>query len=398
MKKSKTNKNKIEKIYIGGWFQRTTLHLYEIYNFLQEGRSPLDLDAKKLKRLQEALNLKSVEMIMDRMEHIDAVTKDEINIKIYEDGLIVLSTKPNSLKNDIEKLRLYYENKLSKGLNYIFSLGAPAPKELANIQNIYPYFIVLNKSSSKEVQSILKDFEQQKFFEIKRKTFEIYRGNKLYIINNFSEKQQSIERVVEEQIFMREFRTQLHRYLNLHRIIWEKIAEVKERGLIKGSEISKFKNKIESYSKTITLIDTRIAQMGAYIKTRGAIAGKDKDLKRFESVLEYKYETLMDTLDYVKEIWVMTKRYVDSALELFSDLQSQSTSKSINNLAIITSMGVGATLIGLFTKEFPEFTWVGPVYFLILALIGYIADKTMKYLYSRKKYTINDIEEDRNIK
>lgn len=37
---------KIEKIYIGGWFQRTMLQLTEIYDFLREGKSKLALDSK----------------------------------------------------------------------------------------------------------------------------------------------------------------------------------------------------------------------------------------------------------------------------------------------------------------------------------------------------------------
>jgi len=37
---------KVEKIFVGGWFQRTTLHLSEIYDFLKEAKSPLDLNKK----------------------------------------------------------------------------------------------------------------------------------------------------------------------------------------------------------------------------------------------------------------------------------------------------------------------------------------------------------------
>ena len=37
---------KIQKIYIGGWFQRTTLQLSEIYDFLRDGESKLELDKR----------------------------------------------------------------------------------------------------------------------------------------------------------------------------------------------------------------------------------------------------------------------------------------------------------------------------------------------------------------
>lgn len=43
----------IQQISIGGWFQRTTLHLSEIYDFLKYAESPLDLESKKLKSLRK---------------------------------------------------------------------------------------------------------------------------------------------------------------------------------------------------------------------------------------------------------------------------------------------------------------------------------------------------------
>ena len=126
----------IEKIYIGGWFQRTTLQLSEIYDFVREGISELNLDKKKLVRLHNNLDMKEVEYGVDGLEYIMITTQNGIHVKIFEDGLIVLSdTDVNefSLFKDIDNLADYYENKLSPAISYLFSLGAPVPKELANI-------------------------------------------------------------------------------------------------------------------------------------------------------------------------------------------------------------------------------------------------------------------------
>lgn len=48
---------KIEKIYIGGWFQRTTLHLSEMADFLGSGESQLELDKEKLKNFRDQLQI-----------------------------------------------------------------------------------------------------------------------------------------------------------------------------------------------------------------------------------------------------------------------------------------------------------------------------------------------------
>ncbi|OGZ59243.1 MAG: hypothetical protein A3B96_04445 [Candidatus Spechtbacteria bacterium RIFCSPHIGHO2_02_FULL_43_15b] len=390
---------KIEKIYIGGWFQRTTLHLSEIYDFLKQADSPLKLDKAKLSELRNEMRISSVEMKLGNLDCVIVKSDLGIEVKIYEDGLIVLC-KVNglSIKNEIQTLATYYEQKLSPGIRYIFSLGAPIPKDLANIKTIFPYFIILDNSPKQDIKELFGQFKQEKYFEILKKEFEIYRGDKLYVINNFSEKLSNIEDFVEEQVFIREFKSQLHRYLNLHRIIWERIADVKERGKIKGSEVGLFKDKIESYSKTINLIDGRISQMGTYIRTRESIAKNNAGLANFLDVLDFKYETLADTLEYIKDIWNMTKNYVNSALDLFSSIQAASTESSVTNLTVITSMGVGATLIGLFSEKLPEFHISGVMYFLIVASIGYIANKIMKMIYTRRMYKISDVKIVKDIK
>jgi hypothetical protein len=390
---------KIQKIYVGGWFQRTVLHLVEIYDFLKGADSPLDLDKEKLNNFRDMLKIDSLEMKIGDLEYINIISKYGIEFKIYEDGLIMLSKNPElSIEDDIKSLTSYYEEKLSPGLSYIFSLGAPMPKELADIKTIYPYFLVLDKADRKDIESLLSNFKQEKYFEIKRKSFEIYRGDKLYIINNISEKFSSIEKFVEEQTFIREFNGQLHRYLNLHRVIWERIAEVKEKGEIRGRDVGSFADKVESYSKTINLIETRIKQMGTYIRTREAIIKNNKELAEFIDVLQFKHEALSNTLKYIMEIWQMTKNYVNSAINLFTSIQAKSTENSVTNLAIITSMGVGATLISLFTQKKPNFTLFGALYFFILIFIGYSTNQIMKMIYRNRRYKIRDIEVAKDIK
>ena len=388
-----------KNIYIGSWFQRTTLHLSEIYDFLTVAESPLKLDKEKLKKLRDNLQLISVEDIHDDFEYICATSKNGITFKIYEDGLIILNRDPkDSIKEDIDFLTSYYENEMSEGLKYLFSLGAPIPKELANIKTVYPYFIVSEFAEEADIYELLNEFEQEKHFEIKKDSFDIYRGDTLYIINSKGESFKTIEKFIGEQIFIREFKAQMHRYLNLHRTIWENIAEIKEVGKIRGRDIKKLKSKIEGYNKTISMIETRINQMGAYINTRANIVKNDPQMNKFIDVLQFKYESLSNTLTYIQEIWQMTKRYVESALKIFSDLKSKSTVSSLKSLTVVTSMGVGATLIGLLSKTaLPQFTSAGLFYFSFVAFIGFLVNHVTKYLYAHKTYSIKNVKADKDI-
>lgn len=383
----------IKRVYVGGWFQRTRLHLGEIYDFLLSAESPLNLDKQKLQQLREDLKINKLQLMVDQLEYI-LLESEGTTVRIYEDGLVTLTTDhSHDLQQDIAKLTSYYENKLSPAFSYIFSLGAPVPKELANIKTVYPYFVVTEGASPERVNELLNEFSQHQYFTINEAEFDIYRGDKFYLIDQKGVSDDDVQRFIEEQIFVREFRGQLHRYLNLHRTIWEKIAEVIERGEMTGSEIPAFKTKVDQYKKTIDFIGTRINQMDTYLHTRASIASHDERLKKFQSVLGYKHETLSDTLEYINDLWDLTKQYVDSAVKIFGDLAAKSTDNSVKNLTIVTSMGVGATLIGLFTtKTLPSFTIVGVGYFFALAMLGWGVNKALGWWAKKKKYRVKSTD------
>ncbi len=392
---------KISNVYIGGWFQRTMLQLSEIYDFLRQGTSQLNLDSKKLLELRKNLGIGKIDYSVDGEEYIEYTTAEQINVKIFEDGLIILNNKnvsDETLFADIDKVTDYYENRLSTAFNYLFSLGAPVPKELAQIENIYPYFIVCDNANKEQINDLLTRTEKQKYFEFSNPKYDVIRGDKYYFINNKKNSFTNIERYIEEQVFIREFKGQMHRYLNIHRIIWEKIDAVKENVNVRGSEIVKFTSKLEGYAKTINLIDGRINQMGTYIATREKIAKSDKELSEFLAISGYRYETLRDTLDYIKYLWDMTQNYVKSAQNLFESLKSDVTSKSVDSLTIVTSMSAGASIIGLLTETAPEFTIFGVIYFFILALIGWISTKVLGTISNKRKYEVSDIEYVKDIK
>ena len=384
------NNQDIERISIGGWFQRTSLHLSEIYDFLKGTPSPLDFEQEKIARLRQEIDPQNLTLHVGELDHVSFQGGDGVQVVIYEDGLITLHIEhvEGHIADEVSRLTSFYEEKISPGFSYIFSLGAPVPKELANIKTIYPYFVVLNNRSKEESLSVLRDLDEQVHYTVNKENFDIYRGNKLYVINN---KQASLDLVgdfIEEVIFTREFKVQLHRYLNLHRIIWEQIAEVKERGSIKGSEIGPFKGKIEHYAKSINLIAARIEQMDSYIGTRGKVAREHLSESEFIDVVGFRYETLKNTLKYVKHIWKMTENYVKSANAIFGDLQASATSKSIQGLTVVTSMGVGASLISLLNTSKPELSKYGLIYVLALAAIGYTVNRVMNWWGMSRTYRV----------
>jgi hypothetical protein len=392
---------KISNVYIGGWFQRTMLQLTEIYDFLRNCDSKLDLDKEKLKEYHKALQIGNIEYGVDGEEYIAFTTALNIRVKIFEDGLIIVNNtnvSEETLFSDIDKVQDYYENNLSPAFSYLFSLGAPVPKELANIETIYPYFVVCEDTSREDILKVLSVKDSQKYFEFECEKYNVVRGDKYYFVNNKKQSLENIEKYIEQQIFIREFKGQLHRYLNIHRIIWEKIDQIKEKKNVKGSEIISFMTKLEEYAKTVNLIDGRINQMTTYISTREKIAKSDPELTEFLLVSGYRYETLRDTLTYIQYLWDMTQTYLTSAKTSIKDVKSDFTDNSISNLTIVTSMGVGASLLGLIdSTSLPSVSAFGIAYFFILAALGWAVNKLMSSIKERKKYELSDIDYDENI-
>ena len=384
----------VQEIYIGGWFQRTSLHLHEIYRFLKYAESNLSLDESKLKEYKSLVNPQEIELIMDELDYVSFRTVDDISVRIYEDGLTTLGTNviTSVLEKDFERMTSFYEDKLSKALSYIFSLGAPVPKELAHIKTIYPYFVILDNESEKNVNALLSEFNQTRYTTINKPSFSLVQGDKVYLFNNKTSELKKVRDFIEETIFLREFQGQLDRYLNLHRTIWEKIAEVKERGVIKGSEVKEYKTKAESYEKTINLIDTRISQMDSYIHTREKITRTHISDPEYFEILQYRYETLADSLKYVADLWVMTKNYVHSALGVFSSIQGKATESSIKGLTLITTVGVLASLGKLFFQDVTKFNIGGVGYFVGLLCAGYVLGYVMNKMGQNRTYKVKNIK------
>jgi hypothetical protein len=384
-------------IYLGYWYQRTSLHLSEVYDFFRTDTSPLDLNKEKLKNFHSELSIKHVEFKIDVLEYIELVTTHGITVKYYEDGLVIMTKKFSDTSAAKNELSDYYENRFMPAVNYLFSLGAPTPRELATIKPVYPYFLVTKNASRDTIDKLLKDLGEEEYYELKNDDVGIYRGETHFVINALG-KFDGVEQLIESFVFFSEFKAQLHQYLNLHRIIWQKIETIKEQGSISGKDISKQRNELESYKKTIELIDGRMEQMGLYIESR---AGNVKDLgweTFLTKLLAFKYENLQHNLDYVKALWTMTRQYVDAAIQIFSELNQQSTKNSVTALTIISSIGVvGVILTHLAKTESPKITDIGMLYFVLLIGIALFINRMVNHVFNSMTYKIKAIEYKKNI-
>ncbi len=191
------------------------------------------------------------------------------------------------------------------------------------------------------------------------------------------------------QIFFREFKDQLEKYLTIHRTIWEEISDIKEAAAIKGKEVEAIRGKLDGYQKTISLIANRINQMGSYNNTRSSVAKHLEIEKDLVALLEYKFETLTDTLSYIKEIWKMTSDYLASAIANLVEIKNQTTSNNLKSLQTITSIGVISGVLGyLSANTLPHVSRAGAIYFVVLFCLTWGMNFVISQRYKNKKYSL----------
>jgi len=375
------------RVTYGGWYPRTTIHLREIFDFFQSGRSETKLDPATLQQHRAALRLQGVSREAGNLEYVLATTSDDIEIRYYEDGLFTLSVTTSELASSKRRLEEYYSQAFNPALAYLFSLGAPTPKVLANIKTVHPFVISLaTKYSEAAGEAVLGEHIYE---HLAADHITVYKTEHFFLIAGKGKDPESLRELVEMQLFFREFKDQLEHYLNIHRTIWEEIETIKEQQFFRGQDIEPIRNRLDTYQKTINLISSRIKQMGTYVRTRKSIAAEAQIEETLNKLFQYKFDVLLNTLEYINEIWKMTDNYLSSAIQVVNEVQAQSTKSSIDSLRTITTIGVISGLIGYFAStEFPRFTAVGVQYFLLLVLANVLIGAIIGYINRRRKYRV----------
>lgn len=371
---------KIHSVHIGTWFQRTDLHLREIYKFLSNGDLQ-GLENQKLDDLRATLgkyDLKFSEGLTNAL-HINT---DKITTEITEDGVVLLSKTYQDAKEDIAILKHQYEDLLSPALTYVFSRGAPLPKELANIKLVYPYFFVAEGATEKDVEDVLKNFDDNLVSTVKGKNLTLFIG-KVGTTLSFSGKEdlEKAQEIIKYGIFFREFETQLSQYLNLHRTIWEEMDQIRSKKSINRGDFPRIRNKLIERKKFLSFVSARLNQMEHLIIEREKYAEGQKIKDELAQISWDSFASLMATHKYVEELWKMTKEYVDATVELLQIFYQESTQKELVALEIISIFNV---VIGL-VNFFKSVEVIDLVVIMSSSAVFYV---TLKYLIRGRKFTL----------
>jgi Mg2+ and Co2+ transporter CorA len=381
---------KIEKIYLGTWFQRTSLHLKEIYNFLKNKKGVAGLDQNKLDKFWEELKVEKISFYEKTNFDFLEAKCDGVTILITEDGIVLLSLPAKELHETIASLENFYSQRFGPVLSYLFSRGAPLPKQLEKAKEIYPLIgITKNLSSKEEAKKLFREFDDEFFSSVSSKDIEIFFGQ---VLNLFNVKQRSangdfIEELLLNIVFFREFQDQLNRYLNLHRTMWDRISRIRESKTLRYKDFPYVRQQILEFLKTLSFVKARLSQMDDIIAARILLI--NPVLKKKLPELGFsRFEHLEADQKYVSHLWQMTIEYVDGTLNLLESLFQENTQRELGALKFVTLI---AALTGFFGMNiaFPwEERWLEffPSSFVVIILIILLS---LSFYFLLKKFVRN---------
>ena len=384
---------KIENIYLGTWFQRTSLHLREFFYFLETGKSQLGLDQAKLAYFYRKLNPAQVRW--GEKEVFDNVTAkfDELEMAFFEDGIILIKKEYQDLKKDLRILREFYEKKFSPTISYLYSLGAPLPKELAKIELILPYIIVASEADEKEIKELFSELGDSVRSSAGTPEISLYFGTELFllVVKEFKKEDIQPEEIIKYLIFFREFATQLNGYLQAHRTIWEDISQIRSKPALRFRDFPEIRNSLMGIKQTLSFVEARLGQMENFIKIRQSRA-KEKGLDGVLRLLSiYEFDTLCNTHSYITDLWKMTKDYADSTFSLLGMFYQENIQREVDALKLITIISLAAALFRLSFLPIPNYNllhpqfWGSLVLIFIFAAIFYFG---MRYWFRSRKFEL----------
>ncbi len=340
---------KIEKIYTGSWFPRTKLHLQEFFNFLKYQSSDLELDKNRISALHDLLKIKGVNYSGGTFDQV-SVLCENCDFEYFEDGLLVLGKDFRNIKDDLSFLENFYQKKLTEALSFLYSRGAPLPllTKFSPIRRVRTTLITMSEATEEEIGNLLKeiggDLPHAKIID---KNYQIYFSYRYICIVSKKAKTDECINLVRHYIFFREYEAQMHKFLNLNRYLWDNVADILKKEVVKYKELPGLREKLLDYREKNTLIKNRINQMDDYIAVRQIEAKNAGYLDFLNKYGADRFAKTASIHNYVVKLWQMTDESLASATELINSLYQENTQKELTALQAIFLIGTTASFLTL---------------------------------------------------
>lgn len=144
----------IRSVAVGTWFPRTTLHLDEVEAALRGVRLPHH--PKDLPGLLKKVGATRVTVEEGAFRTLRAHAAGNITLSLTEDGILLLETTAENLAATRAKLTRFYEDAAGPAMAALFRRGMPLPKELADVKEVLPFFVVATGGTLAEARALAR--------------------------------------------------------------------------------------------------------------------------------------------------------------------------------------------------------------------------------------------------
>ncbi|MFA5128397.1 MAG: hypothetical protein WC445_00320 [Patescibacteria group bacterium] len=312
-------------------------------------RSELDLDKKKITTLHDSLKIKKANYAGGTFDQI-SVNCEGCDFEYFEDGLLVLEKKFKKIEEDLSFLENFYQKKLAEILTFIYSKGAPLPllTMLAPVHRVRTTVIVMSQAKESEINNLLEGLGSSlPHAKVIDKNYQIYFSSQYICIVSKKIKTKECLNLIRHYIFFREYEAQMHKFLNINRYLWDNVADILKKEVIKYKELPNLRERLLDYKEKNTLIKNRIKQMDNYISARQIEA---KDSGYLEFLNRYRADRFVKTMsihNYIIKLWEMTDESLSSAADLINSLYQENTQKELTTLQAIFLIGTTASFLTL---------------------------------------------------
>lgn len=387
---------RIEEVYLGTWFQRTALHLQELHEFLRTGRGIQKGEEKKLLALWRQMAPEHVTLEEDTALHFVHAVCSGIELTMTEDGVLLLRARGKDLASMRKQLEAFYASLLGPAITQLFRRGAPLPKELTEVRETYPLLVVLHDSTFSERRHLLARTRDQMLAEIRAPGLDVLVGNviQLYDVGERGPQGPALTELLRNMVFFREFERQLSRYLNLHRILWEDIARVRNSKRIRFRDFPAVREQLLHHFETLSFVKARLQQMTDIMEARKASASTS-GRRLLEQLGWDRFTQMQAAQTYVSHLWEMTIEYAQGTLTMLTTLYEENTQRELALLKYIT---LAAAVTGFFGMNiaFPwEERWadtlmysLGVIAILIAAII--VFSLGLKLIIYNRRFTLRE--------
>ncbi|MEK7083869.1 MAG: hypothetical protein AAB932_01405 [Patescibacteria group bacterium] len=382
----------LDSLYLATWFQRTTLHLTEMYHFFDHDFLYLKLPKEDLEASFKKLSVKSAEFFeLNDFDVVKTEFENGLTFTATDDGVMMLRAPVGEdLKKARKYLETFYYEKLGASLSYLFSRGAPLPKQLSTLKEVYPILLVVRDATDDDITRLFAEFDEAYDSFVSSPHFQIFFSDTIHIVRvlkNGKRVDEILDDLLRNVVFLREFERQLHMYLNLHRTMWDQTSKIRESNTLRYRDFPALRKKIMDALKTLSFVKARLSQMEDINVARRLLVGDDVK-EELTALGLFRFDSVSADQRYIVDLWEMTIDYVKRTLDLLESLFQENTQRELNTLKFFTLIAAITSFFGM-NIAFPwDASW--PVLFpSSFAVVGLVASTCFLFYFVLKGLIYN---------